>query len=258
VLPADQEGGTSGEVGSGLPELYFQFVDNLSSSSGNELYKYAYTVDFSNKTASLSSPTPISVDTFHEACGGGACIPQLNTTEKLDSLGDRLMYRASFRHYGNYERLLLNHSVQISSSSNQTGMRWYQINDPNLVSPTVTQQSTYAPDTSNYRWMGSIAQDKVGDLGAGYSRSSSSAYVSIAFTGQDATKDAANQLEQESVVVTSKGYQRSVNRWGDYSAISLDPADDCTFWYTNEILTGSGSYTNWETYITSFKFPSCK
>lgn len=258
VLPADQEGGTNGEVGSALPELYFQFVDNLNSSSGNELYKYTYNVNFTAQTASLSAPTTISVNTFHEACGGGACVPQLNTREKLDSLGDRLMYRASFRHYGSSdERLLLNHSVQISSSSNQTGMRWYQINSPNSTYPTVAQQSTYAPDTSNYRWMGSIAQDKAGDLGAGYSMSSSSAYVGIAFTGQEANTDPLNQLEQEQVVTVSKGAQKSVNRWGDYSAISLDPADDCTFWYTNEILTGTGSYTNWETYITNFKFPSC-
>jgi hypothetical protein len=249
----------NGEVGSGLPELYLQFVDNLSSGSGNELYMYTYNVNFTALTASLSAPTPISVATFHEACGGGACVPQLNTPERLDSLGDRLMYRASFRHYSaTDERLVLNHSVQISSSSNQTGMRWYQINDPNFLSRNVAQQSTYAPDTGNYRWMGSIAQDKVGDLGAGYSTSSSSTSVGIAFTGQEANLDSANHLEQEGVIATGVGAQKSVNRWGDYSAISLDPADDCTFWYANEILTGTGSYTNWETYIANFKFPGCK
>jgi len=45
-------------------------------------------------------------------------------------------------------------------------------------------------------------------------------------------------------------------RWGDYSAISVDPTDDCTFFYTNEYLTSSGSF-NWSTRINSFKFNSC-
>lgn len=257
VLPADQEGGAGGEVASGTPELYLQFADNLSGSSGNELWLYKYNVDFGTPgNTALFGPAAVPVATFREACGGGACVPQLNTKEKLDSLGDRVMYRASFRHYSTGESLVVNHSVQLSSSSNQTGMRWYQIDDPNSAAPTVAQASTYAPDTSYYRWMGSIAQDKVGDLGAGYSRSNSSSYVSLAVTGRLAG-DSADQLRAESVVATSKGAQKSVNRWGDYSAVSLDPSDDCTFWYTNELLTSTGSYTNWQTYIASFKFSSC-
>lgn len=257
VLPADQEGGTNGEVAGGTPELYLQFADNLGSSSGNELWLYKYNVDFGTPgNTTLSGPAAVPVATFHEACGGGACVPQLNTKEKLDSLGDRVMYRASFRHYSNAtESLVVNHSVQLSSSSNQTGMRWYQIDNPNSAA-TVAQASTYAPDTSYYRWMGSIAQDKAGDLGAGYSRSSPSSYVSIGFTGQG-VGDPTNTLEKEAVIATSKGAQTKVNRWGDYSAVSLDPSDDCTFWYTNEVLTSTGSYTNWQTYIASFKFSSC-
>jgi hypothetical protein len=46
------------------------------------------------------------------------------------------------------------------------------------------------------------------------------------------------------------------SRWGDYSSMTVDPADDCTFWYTNEYLAASGSF-NWNTRIGSFKFPGC-
>ena len=38
--------------------------------------------------------------------------------------------------------------------------------------------------------------------------------------------------------------------------MSVDPVDDCTFWYTNEYLKSSGTF-NWSTEITRFKFPSC-
>ena len=47
-----------------------------------------------------------------------------------------------------------------------------------------------------------------------------------------------------------------INRWGDYSAISVDPVDDCTFWYTQEYIPATGSF-NWKTRIGNFKYPGC-
>jgi len=53
---------------------------------------------------------------------------------------------------------------------------------------------------------------------------------------------------------------RLTNGWaeplGDYSSITVDPVDDCTFWYTNEYIPANGSF-NWRTRIASFKFASC-
>ncbi len=48
-----------------------------------------------------------------------------------------------------------------------------------------------------------------------------------------------------------------LSRWGDYSAMTVDPADDCTFWYTNEYLKSSGTF-NWSTRIGNYKFPGCQ
>src|SRR5439155_10616057 len=47
-----------------------------------------------------------------------------------------------------------------------------------------------------------------------------------------------------------------LTRWGAYTAMVVDPTDDCTFWYTNEYIPADGSY-NWSTRIASFRFPSC-
>jgi len=44
--------------------------------------------------------------------------------------------------------------------------------------------------------------------------------------------------------------------WGDYDSISVDPSDDCTFWYTNQYYK-AGQQTNWSTRIASFKFAGC-
>jgi hypothetical protein len=48
----------------------------------------------------------------------------------------------------------------------------------------------------------------------------------------------------------------SSNRWGDYSSMSVDPTDDCTFWYTQEYYQTTSSF-NFNTRICSFRFPDC-
>ena len=56
------------------------------------------------------------------------------------------------------------------------------------------------------------------------------------------------------------GSQRGPNRWGDYSSMNVDPADDCTFWYTQEYYTAASSAAStfgWLTRIGNFKFPGC-
>lgn len=116
------------------------------------------------------------------------------------------------------------------------------------------QQGTFAPD-ANFRWMGSVAMDKVGDIAVGYSISSSSVNPSIRFTGR-VPGDTLGNLEGEQTVMPGGGSQLKLSNWGDYSSMSVDPFDDCTFWYTTEYLPAPGKY-NWSTRIASFKFPSC-
>src|SRR6202035_455734 len=134
------------------------------------------------------------------------------------------------------------------------GIRWYEIQNPGGT-PTVAQQSTCAPDSS-YRWMGSIAMDQAGDMALGYTVSSSSISPSVRFTGRVPT-DPASTMEAEVNVVSGTGSQNgSLSRWGDYSAMQVDPVDDCTFWFTEEYMKTTGSF-NWNTRIASFKFPGC-
>src|SRR5713226_8394634 len=201
--------------------------------------------------STFTGPTTIPVASFSAACGGGACIPQPGTNQLLDSLGDRLMYRLAYRNFGDHESLVVNHSVSAGSS---VGVRWYELRSPGTT-PTVFQQSTYAPD-ANFRWMGSIAMDKAQNIAVGYSVSSSSTFPSIAFTGRLST-DPLSTLQSETMIIAGAGSQLpNLNRWGDYTSLSVDPVDDCTFWYTKEYLTGSGTF-NWSTRLAKFIFPSC-
>ncbi|MBA3945581.1 MAG: hypothetical protein H0X37_13565 [Herpetosiphonaceae bacterium] len=244
LLTSDLDGTTPPPAGAP------NYVMNIGS---NALNLYKFHVDYTTPSNStLTGPTNIPVAAFTEACGtGGTCIPQPNTTTKLDSLGDRLMYRLAYRNFGNHEALVLNHSVKTTRS---VGVRWYEVRSPGST-PTVFQQGTYAP-SSVRRWMGSIAMDKVGDIAVGYSASSSTLHPSIRYTGRVPT-DPLGTLQGEATIKAGVGSQTGgLSRWGDYTAMTVDPVDDCTFWYTNEYLKTSGSF-NWSTQIASFKFPGC-
>jgi hypothetical protein len=70
--------------------------------------------------------------------------------------------------------------------------------------------------------------------------------------------DASGVLTGENTILTGGGSQQpNLSRWGDYSAMSIDPTDDCTFWYTNEYLKSNGAF-NWSTRIASFKVAGCQ
>jgi hypothetical protein len=244
LLPSDLDGSNPPPAGS--PNYIVEF-------GSNSLDLFKFHVNFTSPSSStLTGPTNIPVAAFSAACnGGGTCIPQSGSSQQLDSLADRLMYRLAYRNFGDHESLVVNHSVTAGTS---VGVRWYELRNLSGT-PAVYQQGTYAPDSS-YRWMGSIAMDKAGDIALGYSKSSSSMFPSIAYTGRVPT-DALGTMEAENTITTGGGSQQpNLNRWGDYSAMTVDPVDDCTFWYTNEYLKSSGTF-NWSTRIASFKFPGC-
>ncbi len=243
-LPSDIDGKTLPPAGS--PDYILEFGTNA-------LNLWKFHVDWTTPAnTTLTGPTSIPVAAFSAACnGGGTCIPQGGTTQQLDSLADRVMYRLAYRNFGDHEALVVNHSVTAGSS---VGVRWYEIRSPGGT-PTVFQQGTYAPD-AGYRWMGSIAMDRAGDIGLGYSISSSTTHPGIRYTGRLVT-DALNTLQAEASIIDGAGSQTGgLSRWGDYSSITVDPVDDCTFWYTNEYIPANGSF-NWRTRIASFKFASC-
>jgi hypothetical protein len=103
--------------------------------------------------------------------------------------------------------------------------------------------------------MGSVAMDKMGDIAIGYSVSTSTIFPSIRYTGRAAT-DPIDTMETEATIFAGTGSQTNGGRWGDYTSMSMDPADDCTMWYTGQYMGATGQL-NWATRIFSFKFPTC-
>ncbi|MGE5093562.1 MAG: hypothetical protein ACM3SO_00385 [Betaproteobacteria bacterium] len=248
VLPADLDGTIAPPAGS---------PNYLVSKSTNSLQLLRFHVDWANTAnTTLTGPISIPVAAYTSACNGGTCVPQPNTRQQLDSLADRLMFRLAYRNLSGIETLVVTHSVKAGTTRKNpfSGVRWYEIRNPN-GSPTIFQQSTFAPDSS-YRWMGSAAMDKQGNIAMGYSVSSSTLHPAIRYTGRLAT-DAPGTMQAETSIVEGTGSQlANLSRWGDYAAMTVDPVDDCTFWFTSEYLKANGTF-NWSTRIASFKFPGC-
>jgi hypothetical protein len=244
LLPSDWDGATAPPAGA---PNYFLALGT------NSLNRWKFHVDFLRPlNTTLTGPTPISVPAFNQACNGGVCLPQPGTTQLIDSLGDRLMYRLAYRNFGTHESLVVTHSI-VTAAGN-VAIRWYEVRNPG-GSPTVFQKGNFVPDTSTYRWLGSMAMDKVGDIAVGYSVSSKTVNPSIRYTGRVPT-DPLGTMEGEATIMAGTGVETGSNNWGDYSSMSIDPLDDCTFWYTNEYYKTTGNGT-WNTRIFAFRFPSC-
>ena len=247
-LPADLDGSILPPAGA--PNTFVGFPGQATNPNYTT---YHFHVDFltpANSTFTTFANPPAAG--FTALCPTTrACVPQNGVTSSnyLDGIGDRLMFRLAYRNFGNHESVVGNFTV---SSGGVAGIRWFELRNVTSGPVTVFQQSTYQPDTT-WRWMGSAAMDGQGNLAIGFSASSSSIHPQLRYAGRLAT-DPLNTLAQgEAHLFDGPGSQSgSSNRWGDYSALSIDPVDDSTFWYTNEYYPTTTSF-NWRTRIGSFK-----
>jgi len=193
------------------------------------------------------------------------CLPQPGITDGsrfLDILSyrQRLMFRLAYRKFGTYESMVTNQSVEARLGI--AGVRWYEIRRTN-GQYSLFQQGTYAPTDGVHRWMGSIAQDKLGNIALGYSVvNGTSVFPGIRYTGRTKGNAKGQMTLGEATLISGTGIQLTTNsRWGDYTSMNIDPVDDCTFWYVNEYYRIKGTSANpapWQTRIGSFKLPGCQ
>ena len=244
LIPGDLDGAIPPPVGAPNPWLTVEVPTNW------QLYRFH--VDFAvpaNSTWTLGGnlvPAGYTVLT--------AGVPQLGTASLLDNLADRPMFRLAYRRFpDNHEALVGNLTV---SSGGVAGIRWWEINNATTGAPAFTQQGTYQPDAT-WRWMASAAMDASGNLAVGFSASSPSINPQVRYAGRLATDPAGTLGQGEATLHAGTGSQSGTGgRWGDYSDLTVDPLDDCTFWYTTEYYDTTSSF-NWRTRVGSFKFPSC-
>lgn len=250
ILPADLDGPLLPATGN--PEYL------MSLQPPNALQLYQFHVDFVNaNNTKLTGPTVIPVTAFTEACSatsGDSCVSQPNTTTQLDTLSDRLMHRLAYRQFADHGAVVITHTIKGASSA--SSIRWYEIRFVNgSTKPAVFQHGTHSIlNTSAF--MGSIALDKLGNIAYGYSESSGAVFPTISISARVPGDPPGTVSVNRNVILGTGSQVNGLTRWGDYTAMTIDPADDCTFWYTNEYIKTTGSF-NWSTYIANFKMPGC-
>lgn len=236
---------------------FFWQLDQRPNVGRNNLNSFQFHVDWTTESNStFAGPVANTLPAYTDACNSlKPCVPQPNTTNVLQGWGNRMMNPITYRNFGTYESVLMTHAVtQGTGTAAHAAVRWYEYRTP--LTPVIYQSGTWSPDKTNYRWVPSIAQDQYGDMAVGYNVSSSATYPSLAFAGRVPT-DKAGTLEAEKTIVAGGGSQTGTNQnWPSFTSMSVDPVDDCTFYYTGQYYATSSAEL-WATQIYSFRFPSC-
>ena len=281
-LPADVDGYLPPPAGT---SQYFLEFDSAFFGGADQIIIHELVPDFAtpgNSTFTLKTPVPVAAfDPRNPTGRGDVEQPVVPANAYLDSIGGRALFRVAYRNLGTstapVNSYVTNLTVNVSgvqpttAATYQAAVRWEELRRNGAGAVSVFDQGTHAPDpvsgTGRNRWMGSIAQDYLGNIGVGFSRSGPGAgeFPDIVWAGRTGGQVAAGTLnEGEATMKASTGYQNATNnRWGDYSAMNVDPIDDCTFWYTQEWRDAAYNGTTnsdpfkWSTQIGSFKFPGC-
>ncbi len=258
VIPSDLDGATPPPAGT--PNFFMRHRDDESHNGGPDpsqdfLEIFEFSVDFANAAnTTVTGPLTIGVAEFDSSlCGLTSfnCIEQPGTNTQLDPLREVVMWRLQYRNFGSHETLVGNLAADVNGAD-QAGIRWFELRRTGGAGAfTLFQEGTFAPDGDS-RWMGSAAMDISGNIAVAYNVSSGTTFPGLRYAGRLAS-DAAGSLGQGEESLVAGTASNGSNRYGDYASLNVDPADDCTFWFTGEYNTAS----QWSTRIGSFRFASC-
>ena len=261
MLPADWDGQTPPPPGA--PNPMIRPTSAALGWAADSLEQWNFHVDWANTAAStLTLARTIPVPVYQPACGKNQnCVPQPSTATGLDPLSSGyLMYRLAYRNFGDHEAMVANHTVDAGdlSPAVHVAVRWYELRN-DAPGWSIFQDGTWAPD-ADHRWIGSMAMDRAGDIALGYNLSGS-VFPSIAFAGRK-PGDPAGSFSQEATLKAGGG-SLSFNGnnfvgWGDYSQVTLDPVDDCTFWYVASYQRANSlNAQDWTTHVGAFRSADC-
>lgn len=273
LIPADIDGTTIPPAG--RDEFMVSIQNPLNDGStltSNTVNLWDFHVDWTATIPTLTaSVSPLTVSDYTPGCylyksdnlAFTNCVqePQNGGQQLIDSVGDRMMPRLAYRNFGSYESFLISHTVQTGPGASgtgamayQTGLRWYELRGSGT--PSIHQSGTINPDSNFFRFLPSIAQDKMGNAAVGYSLSSGHHNPGIYFSYWNLP----NATDPSEIgIIDGPGEEVSagsgVGQWGTYASMTVDPVDDCTFWYVNEYFAADDT---WVTRIANFQVPGCQ
>jgi hypothetical protein len=253
----------------GRQEFFLAVDATFPGVTLTQVHVWLFHVDFvtpGNSTFGIGPDhTPngeITVNPFVQAWTASTynLVPQQGTTQKLDTLGDKIMTPVVYQNRSGTESLWADQTTMLNFPNGPTVVTWYQFDVTGGIIPAtpVQQQDWSNGNDGLWRWMGSIAVDQNGNTAIGYSTSSPSIFASIRYAGRLAADPPSNLGQGEAIMTNGGGAQLgSAGRWGDYTMTTIDPADGMTFWHTNEYYPATAN-VNWFTRVGKFQFPAAR
>ena len=191
-----------------------------------------------------------------------ATVPQPGTNRsKLDPIREVILNQLIYRNFGTHESIVGTFATnqntgRTRNSPVDSGVRWFELRRSGTGNWALHQEGTFSPgDTSTHHLIGVAAMDKFGNIGMGYNvtkTSSPTVFASLRYTGRTASAPLGVMSLGETTVAAGAAAETS-GRWGDYYQMTVDPVDDCTFWFVGMYRPSGG----WQTRIQDFKFPGC-
>jgi hypothetical protein len=259
IMPADADGATLPPAGS--PGIFMRHRDGDYHDNGtldDVLEIFEFKVDWDTPANStFTGPINIPVSEFDTNLGGtnfgDLSVPQPTGTN-LFPLKQPLMWRLQHRTI-NDKQYLVGNMVTDVDGNDLHGIRWFQLERPAATVSegwSLADEGTYTLGDTVNRWMASTAMDGDGNIAIGYNVSDANTFPGMRYAGRLTTDAAGTMPHGENSIIEGTASNGS-SRWGDYSSLSVDPVDECTFWYTAQYNLSS----NWSTRVASFKFEQC-
>ncbi len=273
LMPADGDGDILPPVGA--PGIFMRHRDaQYHGDPGSDVLEiWEFTTDFDTPANSaITGPINIDVSDFDTNLGGtnfgDLSVPQPDGATNLFPLKQPLMWRVQHQTILGKQFLVGNMTTDVNGNDYH-GVRWWVLERPEATVAggwVLSDEGTYtsgdgiATGDGVHRWMASAAMDSSGNLAIGYNTSAvtgnnnaaSDVYAGMRYAGRLFTDPAGTMPRGENSIIEGSA-SNSSGRYGDYTSISVDPVDGCTFWYTAQYNTSG----NWSTRVASFKFAAC-
>ncbi len=251
VVPASVEGPTPPPAGA--PGLFMrprdtEVHDSPTFTPTDLMEMWAFHVDWvtpGNSTLTKLADVEIA-DYDCSLCGTSGnwdCMPQPDSTQAIDPIREPLHQPLQYRNWGTYETLVGGFAEDVDGTD-KAAVRWFELRRTGGVW-SAYQEGVVGGGDSLHRSVTSVAMDGAGGIALGYTRTGSSVpyYPSILYAGRRSWDPLGTMPYFDIVAQAGNSSQATYDRWGDYSGIGVDPADDCTFWYTTEYMSGGSSAT---------------
>lgn len=264
LLPADADGDNPPPPGA--PGILLRKRDDEAHSNDgpsddpvNDFIDYwEMTIDFDNAANSIfAGPTSVPIAEFEaELCGlqNFNCVPQTNSGTILDSVAETLMWRVQYRRFDDRQVMLSSFVVDVDGNDLH-GVRWFTLERPvdDVTGGWVVDQEGTQSLDNVHRWMSSLAMDGAGNIAMGYSVSDGNGtFPGIRYAGR-LFDDPAGTMPQGEFTAIDGSSPNSGGRWGDYASMSVDPINDCTFYFT----TMYSPAPSWQTRVVAMEFDAC-